>query len=126
MPQMGVSVSEGTIVAWRKQPGDWVEYEEPIVHISTDKIDTEVPSPAAGRLSEIVVDVGTTVEGGAGVARLATGPRPRAAPPPAGRTPARPARGEAARGGRGTPPTPRRARPPRQPARRPPQRPARR
>jgi pyruvate/2-oxoglutarate dehydrogenase complex dihydrolipoamide acyltransferase (E2) component len=49
MPQMGVSVSEGTIVEWRKQVGDWVEYEEAIVDISTDKIDTEVPSPAAGR-----------------------------------------------------------------------------
>ena len=57
MPQMGVSVSEGTIVEWRKQVGDWVEYEEPIVDISTDKIDTEVPSPAAGRLSEVVVEV---------------------------------------------------------------------
>ena len=64
MPQMGVSVSEGTIVAWRKQPGDWVEYEEPIVDISTDKIDTEVPSPAAGRLSEVVVEVGSTVDVG--------------------------------------------------------------
>src|SRR4051794_9641184 len=76
MPQMGVSVSEGTIVAWRKQPGDWVEYEEPIVDISTDKIDTEVPSPAAGRLSEIVVDVGTTVDVGTVLARIATGARP--------------------------------------------------
>ena len=47
MPQMGVSVSEGTIVEWRKQVGDWVEYEEAIVDISTDKIDTEVP--VAGR-----------------------------------------------------------------------------
>jgi 2-oxoglutarate dehydrogenase E2 component (dihydrolipoamide succinyltransferase) len=76
MPQMGVSVSEGTIVAWRKQPGDWVEYEEPIVDISTDKIDTEVPSPAAGRLSEIVVEVGTTVEVGTVLARIATDARP--------------------------------------------------
>jgi pyruvate/2-oxoglutarate dehydrogenase complex dihydrolipoamide acyltransferase (E2) component len=76
MPQMGVSVSEGTIVEWRKQPGDWVEYEEAIVDISTDKIDTEVPSPAAGRLSEIVVDVGTTVEVGAVLARIATDARP--------------------------------------------------
>jgi pyruvate/2-oxoglutarate dehydrogenase complex dihydrolipoamide acyltransferase (E2) component len=76
MPQMGVSVSEGTIVEWRKQPGDWVEYEEPIVDISTDKIDTEVPSPAAGRLSEIVVDVGTTVEVGTVLARIATDARP--------------------------------------------------
>lgn len=56
MPQMGVSVSEGTIVEWRKRVGDWVEYEEALVDISTDKIDTELPSPAAGRLTEIVVD----------------------------------------------------------------------
>jgi pyruvate/2-oxoglutarate dehydrogenase complex dihydrolipoamide acyltransferase (E2) component len=76
MPQMGVSVSEGTIVEWRKQPGDWVEYEEPLVDISTDKIDTEVPSPAAGRLSEIVVDVGTTVDVGTVLARVATDARP--------------------------------------------------
>jgi len=76
MPQMGVSVSEGTIVDWRKQPGDWVEYEEPIVDISTDKIDTEVPSPAAGRVSEIVVAVGTTVEVGTVLARIATDARP--------------------------------------------------
>src|SRR4051812_11837324 len=76
MPQMGVSVSEGTIVAWRKQPGDWVEYEEPIVDISTDKIDTEVPSPAAGRLSEVVVEVGSTVDVGTVLARIATDARP--------------------------------------------------
>src|SRR3954454_23629481 len=76
MPQMGVSVSEGTIVAWRKQPGDWVEYEEPIVDISTDKIDTEVPAPAAGRVSEIVVEVGTTVDVGTVLARIATDARP--------------------------------------------------
>src|ERR1700750_2836671 len=76
MPQMGVSVSEGTIVEWRKQPGDWIAYEEPIVDISTDKIDTEVPSPAAGRLAEIVVDVGTTVEVGTVLARIATDARP--------------------------------------------------
>src|SRR4051794_25539315 len=75
MPQMGVSVSEGTIVGWRKEPGDWVEYEEPIVDISTDKIDTEVPSPAAGRLSEIVVEVGTTVDVGTVLARIATDAR---------------------------------------------------
>jgi pyruvate/2-oxoglutarate dehydrogenase complex dihydrolipoamide acyltransferase (E2) component len=73
---MGVSVSEGTIVEWRKQPGDWVSYEEPIVDISTDKIDTEVPSPAAGRVAEIVVEVGTTVEVGAVLARIATDARP--------------------------------------------------
>ena len=76
MPQMGVSVSEGTIVEWRKQVGDWVEYEEAIVDISTDKIDTEVPSPAAGRVAEIVVEVGTTVEVGTVLARLATDAKP--------------------------------------------------
>jgi pyruvate/2-oxoglutarate dehydrogenase complex dihydrolipoamide acyltransferase (E2) component len=76
MPQMGVSVSEGTIVEWRKQVGDWVEYEEPIVDISTDKIDTEVPSPAAGRVAEIVVEPGATVEVGTVLARLATDAKP--------------------------------------------------
>jgi pyruvate/2-oxoglutarate dehydrogenase complex dihydrolipoamide acyltransferase (E2) component len=76
MPQMGVSVSEGTIVEWRKQVGDWVEYEEAIVDISTDKIDTEVPSPAAGRVTEIVVEVGATVDVGTVLARLATDAKP--------------------------------------------------
>jgi pyruvate/2-oxoglutarate dehydrogenase complex dihydrolipoamide acyltransferase (E2) component len=76
MPQMGVSVSEGTIVEWRKQVGDWVEYEEAIVDISTDKIDTEVPSPAAGRVAEIVVEIGTTVDVGTVLARLATDAKP--------------------------------------------------
>jgi pyruvate/2-oxoglutarate dehydrogenase complex dihydrolipoamide acyltransferase (E2) component len=73
---MGVSVSEGTIVEWRKQVGDWVEYEEPIVDISTDKIDTELPSPAAGRVTEIVVEPGATVEVGTVLARLATDAKP--------------------------------------------------
>jgi pyruvate/2-oxoglutarate dehydrogenase complex dihydrolipoamide acyltransferase (E2) component len=76
MPQMGVSVSEGTIVEWRKRPGDWVQYEEPICDISTDKIDTEVPAPASGRVQEIVVEVGTTVEVGTVLARIATDARP--------------------------------------------------
>jgi pyruvate/2-oxoglutarate dehydrogenase complex dihydrolipoamide acyltransferase (E2) component len=76
MPQMGVSVSEGTIVEWRKQVGDWVAYEEPLVDISTDKIDTEVPSPAAGRLAEILVEVGTTVDVGTVLAKLATDAKP--------------------------------------------------
>jgi pyruvate/2-oxoglutarate dehydrogenase complex dihydrolipoamide acyltransferase (E2) component len=76
MPQMGVSVSEGTIVEWHKQVGDWVAYEETIVSISTDKIDTDVPSPAAGRLAEVVVEPGTTVEVGTVLARLATDAKP--------------------------------------------------
>ncbi|MDX6571225.1 MAG: hypothetical protein QOC86_381 [Gaiellales bacterium] len=76
MPQMGVSVSEGTIVEGRKQVGDWVEYEETICEISTDKIDTECPAPAAGRLVEILVEVGTTVDVGTVLARLATDAKP--------------------------------------------------
>src|SRR5215216_1728752 len=76
MPQMGVSVSEGAIVEWSKRRGDWVQYEEPICDISTDKIDTEVPAPASGRVQEIVVEVGTTVEVGTVLARIATDARP--------------------------------------------------
>ncbi len=71
MPQMGVSVSEGTIVEWHKAVGDDVGYEETIVSISTDKIDTDVPSPAAGTVREILVEVGETVEVGVVLARLA-------------------------------------------------------
>src|SRR4051812_2254236 len=70
MPQMGVSVSEGTITEWLKQVGDEVAYEEPICVISTDKIDTELPSPAAGTLTEILVEVGTTVDVGTPLARI--------------------------------------------------------
>jgi len=76
MPQMGVSVAEGTVVEWKKQVGDWVEADEVIAAISTDKIDTDVEAPAAGRLQEIVVDVGETVEVGAVLARIATDARP--------------------------------------------------
>ncbi|MGH2943109.1 MAG: biotin/lipoyl-containing protein, partial [Solirubrobacteraceae bacterium] len=76
MPQMGVSVAEGTVVEWRKQRGDWVEADETICEISTDKIDTEVPSPASGRLVEILVQVGVTVGVGTTLARIATDARP--------------------------------------------------
>ena len=73
MPQMGVSVAEGTVVEWHKQRGDWVEADETICEISTDKIDTEVPSPASGRLVEVLVQVGTTVNVGTTLARIASG-----------------------------------------------------
>jgi pyruvate/2-oxoglutarate dehydrogenase complex dihydrolipoamide acyltransferase (E2) component len=76
MPQMGVSVAEGTVVEWKKQPGDWVEADEIIASISTDKIDTDVESPATGRVQEIVVAVGETVEVGVTLARIATDARP--------------------------------------------------
>ena len=103
MPQMGVSVAEGTVVEWRKQPGDWVQADETICEISTDKIDTEVPAPAGGRLVEVLVAVGTTVDVGVTLARIATDARPgephssehdpppaAAAPPPSAPPPVRP------------------------------------
>ncbi len=73
MPQMGVSVAEGTVVEWHKQPGDHVDADETIAEVSTDKIDTEIPAPVAGRLVEILVRVGTTVDVGVTLARIATG-----------------------------------------------------
>jgi pyruvate/2-oxoglutarate dehydrogenase complex dihydrolipoamide acyltransferase (E2) component len=76
MPQMGVSVAEGTVVEWKKRPGDWVERDEIIASISTDKIDTDVESPASGRVQEILVEVGTTVDVGVVLARIATDARP--------------------------------------------------
>jgi 2-oxoglutarate dehydrogenase complex dihydrolipoamide succinyltransferase (E2) component len=72
MPQMGVSVAEGTIVEWRKHPGEWVEADEPICDVSTDKIDIEIPSPATGRLERILVEPGETVPVGAVLAELDT------------------------------------------------------
>jgi 2-oxoglutarate dehydrogenase E2 component (dihydrolipoamide succinyltransferase) len=70
MPQMGVSVSEGTITKWLKNVGDTVEADETLLEISTDKVDTEVPSPGSGVLSEIVVAEGETVEVGTVIARI--------------------------------------------------------
>ena len=71
MPQMGVSVSEGTITKWLKQPGDTVEADESLLEISTDKVDTEVPSPGSGVLAEIFVQEGETVEVGTKLATIA-------------------------------------------------------
>jgi pyruvate dehydrogenase E2 component (dihydrolipoamide acetyltransferase) len=62
MPQMGESIQEGTVVKWLKKPGDKVKRDEPILEISTDKVDAEIPSPAAGVLSEIKINEGKTVE----------------------------------------------------------------
>ncbi len=62
MPQMGESIFEGTITKWLKKPGDTVQQDEPLFEISTDKVDAEIPSPAAGVLSEIKVEAGTTVQ----------------------------------------------------------------
>jgi 2-oxoglutarate dehydrogenase E2 component (dihydrolipoamide succinyltransferase) len=76
MPQMGVSVAEGTVVEWKKRVGDWVESDEPIVEISTDKVETEVPSPASGRVAALAVAVGETVDVGTVLATIDVGARP--------------------------------------------------
>jgi pyruvate/2-oxoglutarate dehydrogenase complex dihydrolipoamide acyltransferase (E2) component len=73
MPQMGISVAEGTIVEWRVRPGDRVEADEPLCDVSTDKVDVEIPAPAAGTLTRIVVEPGETVEVGAVLAVLEVG-----------------------------------------------------
>jgi pyruvate/2-oxoglutarate dehydrogenase complex dihydrolipoamide acyltransferase (E2) component len=72
MPQMGVSIAEGTVVEWKKQPGDPVEADEPIVEISTDKAESEVPAPAAGRLKDVLVEAGETVDVGTVLATIET------------------------------------------------------
>src|SRR4051795_8885445 len=94
MPAMGESVSEGTILEWAKEPGDQVEADETIVEISTDKVDAEVPAPAAGTLTEVLAAAGDTVHVGQVIARMTSGngaapakaPEPTAAPRPAGDT----------------------------------------
>jgi pyruvate dehydrogenase E2 component (dihydrolipoamide acetyltransferase) len=62
MPQMGESITEGTITKWLKKPGDAIQRDEPLFEISTDKVDAEIPSPAAGTLKEIKIAEGTTVQ----------------------------------------------------------------
>jgi 2-oxoglutarate dehydrogenase dihydrolipoamide succinyltransferase (E2 component) len=81
MPQMGVSVAEGTIVEWRKRPGDWVEADEPICDVTTDKIDVEIPAPASGRVEAILVEPGTTVAVGTALARIDAEAKPGEAHP---------------------------------------------
>jgi 2-oxoglutarate dehydrogenase E2 component (dihydrolipoamide succinyltransferase) len=111
MPQLGESVLEGTITRWLKAAGEMVEENEPLVEVNTDKVDTEIPSPASGRVLEILVPAGTTVQAGALLAQIeaadlpvadvpangeqaggtAPGPsaailtQPQVSPPPAGR-----------------------------------------
>ena len=70
MPQLGETVAEGTVLRWLKQVGDAVDDQEPLLEIATDKVDTEVPSPAAGVLLEIVVGEDTTVAVGTVLAHL--------------------------------------------------------
>jgi pyruvate dehydrogenase E2 component (dihydrolipoamide acetyltransferase) len=95
MPQMGESIAEGTLSKWLKKVGDEVKRDEPIFEISTDKVDAEIPAPAAGVLAEILVKEGETVavqtvvarletEKGAAVSAVAAAPAPAASPAPAG------------------------------------------
>jgi pyruvate dehydrogenase E2 component (dihydrolipoamide acetyltransferase) len=87
MPQMGVSVSEGTITKWLKREGEQIEADEPLLEISTDKVDTEVPSPASGTLVQILVQEGETVDVGTKLGQIGGGagaPAPKEeAPAPA-------------------------------------------
>src|SRR5437763_1359087 len=81
MPQMGESIFEGTITKWLKKPGDKVQRDEPLFEISTDKVDAEIPAPAAGVLREIKVKEGTTVQVNSVVAVIdAAGAAAQAAP----------------------------------------------
>jgi 2-oxoglutarate dehydrogenase complex dihydrolipoamide succinyltransferase (E2) component len=70
MPKMGISVSEGTILEWRKQPGDWVEADETLADVTTDKVDVEIPSPASGRLAKVLAEPGDTVPVGEAIAEI--------------------------------------------------------
>jgi len=92
MPQMGESIVEGTLTKWLKKPGDHVDRDEPLFEISTDKVDTEIPSPAAGTLAEVLVQEGKTVGINTVVGRIddsaGNGARPAAAAKPAAAPPA--------------------------------------
>ena len=73
MPKMGISVSEGTIVEWRKQPGEAVSADETICEVSTDKVDVEIPAPASGSLARIIAEAGSTVAVGEPIAEITAG-----------------------------------------------------
>src|SRR5207302_6646322 len=110
MPALGESVTEGTVTRWLKQEGDAVELDEPLLEVSTDKVDTEIPSPAAGVLTRIIAQEDDTVviggelavigdaadgrgSGPAQPAEAAPEPQPAAAPPKPPAAPAAPERG---------------------------------
>src|SRR4051795_3009996 len=82
MPQMGESIAEGTIVRWIKKVGDKVDRDEPLFEISTDKVDAEIPSPAAGVISEIRVKEGETVPVNSVVAVIGSAATSTSAAPP--------------------------------------------
>jgi len=82
MPELGESVTEGTVTQWLKKVGDTVEVDEPLLEVSTDKVDTEVPSPVAGTLVEILADEDDTVDVGETIARIGDPDAAAAAPAP--------------------------------------------
>ncbi|WP_342211280.1 biotin/lipoyl-containing protein, partial [Mycobacterium attenuatum] len=97
MPALGESVTEGTVTRWLKQEGDTVEIDEPLVEVSTDKVDTEIPSPAAGVLTRIIAQEDDTVEVGGELATIGDAsesggdqkpsqPAPEAKPAPQGKS----------------------------------------
>ena len=88
MPELGESVTEGTITRWLKQVGDTVEVDEALLEVSTDKVDTEVPSPVAGTIVEILHDEDDTVDVGAVIVRIGDPNAAPATPEPAAPTPA--------------------------------------
>src|SRR5260221_560315 len=100
MPQMGESIAEGTIVRWIKKVGDKIERDEPLLEISTDKVDAEIPSPTSGTVTEILAQEGDTVRVNSVVARItgegagAEPATPAAATPPAAARPAQPPAGQ--------------------------------
>src|SRR3712207_6979803 len=85
MPQLGETVTEGTIVAWHKQAGDEVAEDEVLFEVSTDKVDSEVPSPASGVLTEVRVPEGATVDVGTVLAVIGVPADEEVAPEPAPR-----------------------------------------
>src|ERR1700761_6506513 len=91
MPQMGESITEGTLTKWLKKVGDTVQRDEPIFEISTDKVDAEIPSPIAGTLTQIKVQEGQTVSVGTIVAVIGGGAAAPAAAPAAANPAAPPA-----------------------------------
>src|SRR2546429_9939769 len=73
LPEMGESVTEGTVAKWLKQPGDPVREGEALVEVTTDKVDAEVPAPATGTLTKILAEAGKTIAVGAALAEIAVG-----------------------------------------------------
>ena len=81
MPQMGISVAEGTIIEWRKRPGDWVDADEVICEVTTDKVDVEIPAPASGRVERLLAEPGQTLAVGELMAEIDPAAKPGEAHP---------------------------------------------